>query len=142
MKLYLQNINKIEDPELIQIIEAYKEKYILPLNTKDNKLLTITPSINDVDDIDTINALCKMLIDNKVAIVSIILTNLYSDSGVTAPYGTFRMAGDVKILHKNGRALLNIIRDKLIKEGLFKEIETNIDDIIVLGQLNQGLILS
>ena len=138
MKLYLQNIDKIEDPELIQIVEEYKQKFILPLNNHVNRLLLITPTLDDVDDIDSISAICKLISDGQVAIVCLCISKLYYSLNSITPYGVQSI--DNSIIPKEGRQLINMFRKRLINEFLYSEINTVVDNVIVFGQLNRGLI--
>lgn len=138
MQLYLQNLNKITDPELLQIIEEYKQKYILPLDTKVNKIIQIIPTIEDVNDVESISAICKLISDGHIAIVCLCISKLHYSLNSITPYAIQSI--DNSIIPKEGRQLISAWRNKLVKENLFTEISTTVDDVVVFGQLNSGLI--
>lgn len=138
MQLYLQNLNKITDPELLQVIEEYKQKYILPLNMKANRMLLITPTLEDVNDIESISSICKLVKDGFIAIVCLCISKLHYSLNSVTPYAVQSI--DNSIIPKEGRQLISAWRNKLVKENLFTEISTTVYDVVVFGQLNSGLI--
>ena len=138
MQLFLQEINKITDPELLQIIEEYKQKYILPLDTKVNRIIQISPIIEDVNDIESISAICKLIHDGSIAIVCLYINKLHYSLNNITPYAVQSI--DNSIISKEGRQLINMFRKRLIDEHLYTEINTVVDNVIVFGQLNRGLI--
>lgn len=138
MQLYLQNLNKITDPELLQIIEEYKQKYIPPLDTKVNKIIQIIPTIEDVNDVESISAICKLISDGHIAIVCLCINKLHYSLNSITPYAIQSI--DNSIISKEGRQLIGMFRKRLIDEHLYTEINTVVDDVIVFGQLNRGLI--
>lgn len=139
MQLYLQNLNKITDIELLQVIEEYKQKYILPLNMKANRMLLIIPTIEDVNDVESISAICKLISDGHIAIVCLCISKLHYSLNSITPYAIQSI--DNSIISKEGRQLIGMFRKRLIDEHLYTEINTVVDDdVVVFGQLNSGLI--
>ena len=137
MQLYLQNLNKITDPELLQVIEEYKQKYILPLNMKTNRMLLITLTLEDVNDVKSISAICKLISDGHIAIVCLCISKLHYSLNSVSPYAVQSI--DNSIIPKEGRQLISVWRNRLVKENLFTEISTTVDNVVVFGQLNSGL---
>ena len=138
MNLTLKTIEQAEKSDIVDIIDIYKNKYTLPLNKKDNKILSINLSIND--DTNTINTICDLILDTKIAIVCIYFDNLYTgfNSFSLTPYGF--VEPDTLVMSKEGRAMLAKIRDNLIGKGLYTELYSEEFGTLIFGQLNTGLI--
>ena len=139
MQFVLKTIEEAEKTDLSDIIDIYKSYYNLSINKKYNKILIITPLYKDVDDIDTINAMCNLILNNKIAIICLNIDDLYVPMhNINSSYAVNNI--NDRILSKEGRKTLNIFRQWFIEKGLFTELNCNELGTILFGQLNTGLI--
>lgn len=139
MQFVLKTIEEAEKTDLSDIIDIYKSYYNLSINKKYNKILIITPLYKDVDDIDTINAICNLILNNKIAIICLNIDDLYVPMhDINSPYVVNNI--NDRILSKEGRKILNIFRQWFIEKGLFTELNCNELGTVLFGQLNTGLI--
>lgn len=139
MNLTLETIEQAEKSDLVDIIDIYTKNYKLSfLNKKDNKILSI--NLSNGDDTNTINTICSLIMDTKIAIVCVYTDNLYTGlNGFSlSPYGF--VEPDTLVMSKDGRAMLTKIRDNLIRKGLYTELYSEEFGTLIFGQLNTGLI--
>lgn len=139
MQFVLKTVEEAEKTDLLDIIDIYTQNYKLPLNKKYNKILIITPLYKDIEDIDTINAVCSLILDNKIAIICLNIDDLYMPMhDINSPYAVNNI--NDRILSKDGRKLLTLFRQWFIEKGLFTELNCTELGTVLFGQLNTGLI--
>lgn len=137
MQLCLRELDCWSD----EIINTYKEKFILPLNTKINKGLFVEVERWDAEeDWDTTLATIDLCSDSRIAVVMVDLSHFFDPIGEDSnprPYELFKP--NIEMLNPEGRRIANVWRQAMEKRH-YSLLPIKDERQLVFGMLHSGLV--
>lgn len=137
MQLCLRELDCWSD----EIISIYKEKFILPLDTKINKGLFVEVERWDAeDDWDTTLATIDLCSASRIAVVMVDLSHFFEEVGEDPhprPYELYKH--NIEMLTSEGRQIASVWKQEMEKRH-YSVLPTNDIKQLVFGMLQSGLV--
>ena len=137
MQLCLRELDCWSD----EIISVYKEKFILPLDTKINKGLFVEVERWDAeDDWDTTLATIELCSVSRIAVVMVDLSHFFEEVGEDPHPRPYELCKhNIEMLTSEGRQIASVWKQEMEKRH-YSLLPTNDVKQLVFGMLQSGLV--